>query len=789
MSAHRNGMRYLNRLVLRELAANRSRTLVLILALAVAFLMPAGMEMGLRSLLDTRNAFAQKHGLADLEVRMLPEDLRNLPDWSGIAGLDQVEERLLMPGIIENAGGQPVNALMVFLRRPQPTINRFELRQGRALSNGAAAEAIVERSAREFHGIDAGRELQVKVGNQTYTQRVVGVAASPEFLIVAANPEYFLPEKGSLAVVYTPLERVYENIGFRMVNDLIFRFAPYADAEATKTAILARLGNRQIERVIPRDEHISWKHITLDHNVFRIFQPALSLVLAILAAALVAVNFDRLVRKQYRELGAVKAMGYSGAAIVRAYVYASLCLAAAGIAVGAAGAIGFRSAFLLIYARAHALAHLEHHLYAPVLLQAALITVAIAVASALLATWRLWNANPVILMRPLLVQATGSGMSHRWDVLDRFPTPVRLGLKNLLRTPRLAALTVLGVASTVSVGVAYLICLDSMQQTIVRSFESDRWTSAVSFLYPVLGEEYESAAAAIPGIRAEGFVRAQAMVANGTETIEVSLAGLQPQGSLRTVNVVAGRMPRAANEILIGADLSRRLDVAEGSPLELRVRNQRHQVVVVGIKSDVVLSEVVMALPAVQTLLEIEEQATGMFVAIPDAADAAAVTAQLRQLDFVGRVTKRTTLVAEFTAILQDIRKLVLLVAVIALLVAIVFITANLNMAIAEQATEFSTLWALGYNRAAATQIVAVNSAAQAILALAIAVPLTGVLAVFLNALASRAWFDQATYVSPLLAPLAGGGVMLLTIGGTIVTFRRFWRTDLLENLRTRSIQ
>jgi ABC-type lipoprotein release transport system permease subunit len=243
------------------------------------------------------------------------------------------------------------------------------------------------------------------------------------------------------------------------------------------------------------------------------------------------------------------------------------------------------------------------------------------------------------------------------------------------------------------------------------------------------------------------------------------------------------------NEILIGADVPRRLGVSVGDTVELRIRNDRRRARVVGVKSDVVLSEAVMALPALQSLLEMEEQATGMFLAFPDTAAAGGVAARIRSLDFVGRVTSRAELVDEFSTLLADIRKLVLLVAIVALAVAVVFITANLNMAIAEQATEFSTLWALGYDRATTTRIVIVNSAAQATLALLLAVPLTAMLAGVLNRLASRAWFDQTTYLSPLLVPIVGMGVMALTLGGTMIAFRRFWGADLLENLRTRSIQ
>jgi putative ABC transport system permease protein len=779
-------MRYLDRIILRELTANKSRTFVLVLALGVAFLMPAGIEMGLRSLLQTRSSFAAAHRLADLEIRMLPEDLRNLPDWTDTPGVERVEQRLLLPGVIDGAGGQRVNALMVFLHT-YPMINRLELREGRALRDGAA-EAVVERSAREFHGIDVGQNLRVKVGNQTYTQQVVGVAASPEFLIVAANPEYFLPEKGSLVVVYTSLERVYETLGFRMVNDLTFAFSPGADPEATKAAVLARLGSRQIERIIPHDEQMSWKHFTLDSNVMRIFQPAIAIVLAVMAAGLVVVNFDRLVRSQRAELGAVKAMGYPGAALVRAYVSASLCLAAAGIVVGAFGALAFRSAFLRIYAEAHGLAYVEHHLYWWVLLKQSVIVLLIAIGSALAATWRLWKTSAIGLMRPALAPA-GRGGLRAWPIPEGWPMSIRLAARNVLRAPRLTALTVLGVASTVSVAAAYVVCVDSMQHAIVRTFDSQPWTSAVSFLYPVVDEDYQGVFPASSGVQVEGFVRSQAFLENARDTIAISLLGLKPEGSLHAVNLVAGRMPRSDDEIVIGADLARRFAVSAGSELDLRFRNDRRRVRVVGVKSDVVLSEAVMSLPMLQRLLELEEQATGMFVGIGDGAAAAAVADRLRELPFVGRVTDRTTVVGEFIEVMQDLRRIVLLVAAIALLVAVVFIAANLSMAVAEQATEFSTLWALGFNRVAARWIVLANGLMQTALGLLLAVPLAAALAELLNRLASRAWFDQPTYVSPLMPLAIGASVVLLTIVGTYVTFDRFWRSDLLDNLRARAIQ
>lgn len=781
-------MRQLDRVVIRELFRSRGRTVVLVLALALAFLMPAGIEMGLRSLVQTRDTFTSRLGLADLEVRLLPEDVRNLPEWSQVPGLARVEQRLLMPGTIEH-GGKSHNALMVFLSEAQPRLNSLELLSGRSLRAGTADEGVLERSAREYLGLDAGARLAVKVGQQTFEQDIVGVARSSEFLMVAANPEFFLPEKGSLAVVYTNLERIYENLGFRMVNDLLFRFEPGADPERTKRAVLQSLATKRIERIIARDEHLSYKHIAIDFDVFRIFQPAISLVLALLAAGLVVISFDRMVRSQQSELGALMALGYSGVELTRSYVIAALGLGAAGSVVGVAGALGFRSAFLRIYGQAHGLAYLEQHTYPSVLFQSAIVVVLLAVCSAWLATRLLRRLGPLALMKPLLYGAVAKSGSVRlpsW--MSGLPFAVRVGLGNVRRTPRLALTTILSVGLSVAVGVSYLICLDSMHAAIGRSFQSQPWDRAVSFLYPTLEDEYAEVVREVPGARAEGFVRSQASLEHAGKALDVALLGLAHGDSLRRVNLVAGRMPTGPGEVVLGADLVRKLAADVGAVLRLDLRGAKHPVKVVGIKSDVVLSEAVLDLRALQTLLELEDQVTGMFVAVP-AAHLGRLDKALDGQAFVGRITNKDALASEFKKILQDLRKLVLLVAGIALAVAVVFIVANLNMTMNERVVEFSTLWALGCGRRTAKGIVLADGLAHACVALLVALPATLLLAKLLNGLASKAWFDQPTALSLPLLFGAGAATLALTAIGAQASFRSFWSDTLVRRLRDRAIQ
>jgi putative ABC transport system permease protein len=777
-------MTYLDRMVARDLLNSRGRTALLVLALAVAFLMPAGSQMAFRSLEATRDGFAERLTLADLEVRLLPEDLSNLPTWD-IPGLSAVEHRLLMPGTIQRAG-ETVNALFVFLPDGSPAINRLERSAGRALKDGSHEEALLERSAVEHLGFKNGDAIAVQVGRETFKQTIVGVVRSPEFLIVAANPEYLLPEKGSLAVLYSRLARVRDELGFVMVNDLLFRFAPGADHEAVKRAVLDKLRGRKLERVIARAEHMSWKHITIDVDIYGLFRPAISLVLALLAAALVLVTFDGFVRRTRRELGTLKAMGCSGAAITRAYLLAGVLLALLGALLGTFGAIGFRHVFLKIYGEAHGLAYLEEHLYLDSLLSALLWILSIALASALLATKSARRASPIALLRPLMTHASADARGSQ--VLSRLPLALRLGVRNVLRSPRLTATSVLGVALTVSVGSAYLICLDSMKHTVNVSLGQQQWQRAVSFAYPVLDEDYLPLTRAFPGARLEPFVRTRGTLRTESDSQDVSLLGIQPLASLRGVQLKEGRLAQGPGEVVVGADLLKRLHTKLGAELLLSVRHEQVALRIVGVKSDVLLGEAVLPIAELQKLSELEDQASGVFVRLTDAEQLARFDQSLRGQELVAKVVHHDSLTSKFMLILTDIRKLVMLVAGIALLVGVLFISANLSMTMQDRATELSTLWALGADRKTALHMIVVEIGVQTLCALLVAAPLTWILATLINRLWSDAWFEQTTFVSASLVATIGSGVVALSLLSGVWLFSAYWRSGMLDNLRARGL-
>ena len=128
------------------------RALAIILTLASGVAVYAGFYMGVTSLLWTRDSIYRELHFADLEVRFLPDDDRNLPDLSGLEGVTRIERRLVFPGIVRSSGRAPTTVVMTSLERPTPGIHSFKFLAGRPFRPDELDAVVIDASLASYHG-------------------------------------------------------------------------------------------------------------------------------------------------------------------------------------------------------------------------------------------------------------------------------------------------------------------------------------------------------------------------------------------------------------------------------------------------------------------------------------------------------------------------------------------------------------------------------------------------------------------------------------------------------------
>src|SRR5262249_59938327 len=92
----------------RDLWRMKWRALAIVLTLASGVAVYAGFYMGVKRLLWTRDSIYRELHFADLQVRFLQDDARNLPDLSRLVRLTPIDRRLDFPRILPPPGNTPL---------------------------------------------------------------------------------------------------------------------------------------------------------------------------------------------------------------------------------------------------------------------------------------------------------------------------------------------------------------------------------------------------------------------------------------------------------------------------------------------------------------------------------------------------------------------------------------------------------------------------------------------------------------------------------------------------------
>jgi putative ABC transport system permease protein len=518
-----------------------------------------------------------------------------------------------------------------------------------------------------------------------------------------------------------------------------------------RDAVVARLARLNLERVLLRQERFVSRFLQLELEAFQVYTPSIVLTLGVLSLVLTLITVNRLVQDQRREIGTLLALGYRRGQVLRGYLRLGGWLGAAGGVLGTGLAFVFRDLFAGTHARAMGVPEVV-----PVTVPALLTTGFVAamvgtmVATAL-PVWRLVRLPPQMIIREPMQDGFGAGRGMRRLVASTaaLPLSARLGIRNLLRRPRRTAATVLAIAFSLGVSIAYTVSLTSALRTTELVFGRERWDLAVDFLYPVRLEDLLAIRAG-PGVTSvDPYFRRFAEVGIDGRFEAAGILGVDPGSGMKRTLVKTGRfLSGGADELLLSQDLARRLGVRSGARVVVRIRSGREFVFrVVGVSGEIVPAQIMMPFRQAQMITELEGTATGVYVAT--SGPVAPLAASLGALPYVAKVTTKAGVAAAFRKLTSEMLQLVYLAAGVSVLIAMVLIFMGVTAAISERQADYATLQCLGYGRRRLGAIILAQAFGEGGLAALLSLPIGVALAVYLNVRMSAAWHEIITVVRP----------------------------------------
>ncbi len=767
----------LGRKALRDIRAMGLRAVMVVLVIGAGAGTAAGIAVALSNVRETRDAFYSEQALADLNVRLSrPIAERRLAAQA--RGAPVAETRLIAGGGVLLPGGQERSAELVGMR-PQARLDKLALLHGDPLSRDHPRGALLEADFAEQAGIEVGERLVLGVRGHRLRVRVRGTARSPEYLLATANPEYLLPRRGSLAVVFLSRRALQTALGVPgRVNDLVLDLPPGAGGP-TGRRIAAGL---PVERLTPRDHQFSLLFTNADIQSFSTFTPVMGGVFAIVGFLLVLLSLRRLVHSQRRELGAMLALGYRPATVALTVMLPATILACCGALLSAGVAIAVGRLVASEYSRTVGFPELTSGLPpAPLAIGAALAALATLVAAAAPA-WRLTRLMPTAAMRG---DAPRSFAPPPW--LERATASAGLSLayasRTLVRRPLLTGATVLSISAAIGLGAALNIVLTSTQRAVDATFASQAWTHSVDLARP------------LPRPRALRLARAAG--AGGAEAIAKGTARLRvPGGASAQTNLVAiGARPKlqrlalssggppGPGSITLSEQTASELDVGVGSQIVLSAANGLVRLRVGGIARTLAGGQSYLLRTDADPLLATGKLATSLLIA-----GDSSVAGRLSADPAVARVNSLAAARQDAHDLVDELTALVNVLLAISLAVGALFLVSSLTLSYLDRQGEFATLRALGYGRRHVGAIVGGEALAQTSVAAVLSIPLGLLIAWPLSQRIGAAWFHIGVNSEPLDFALVIAPALVLAALAAVQAVRRVLHLDIARAVRGRLI-
>lgn len=771
-------MRY-GRKAWRDVRAMRWRAVLLMLVIGVGIGTAAGIALAFRDVQATRDAFYRGYGLPDLDVRLTqPQPGGALLARARAAGATRSAVRLILDGTARLPDGERPAAELVGMS-PATALDRLAMLNGRPLSAAQPAGAVVESDFAAHAHLRVGDLLRVTLAGRALTFRVRGLARSPEYLLATANPEYLIPQPGSLAVVFLPwhgLERLAGLPG--QANDLVADF-PGGRPTARSQQLLTAL---PVAAVTARTEQYSYRFTNADIGSFSLFAPVLGGVFAAVGFLLLVLSLRRLVHAQRRELGALLALGYSRRAVVFATILPAGFLALGGAVVAAAAAVGVADLVATEYATAVGFPSVQHTYAAAPLLAAAGSALVTAVLAALVPAVSLARLRPSAAMRgetppaftapPWLRHATArAGLATAYVA------------RTLLRRPVPTMATAVSLAAAIGLSAALGILVTSVSHAVDASFAQQGWSYAVDFGRPLPLAEARSLAARAGAPAAEPITEGPAQLGGaGAAHADARLVGLPGGTSLEHLVFVAGTAP-AVDRIVLSEQLAAQLRVRPGGHVEITTAVSRHRLTVAGVVRTLAAQQAFLPEGQAGPLLRLPGKATSMYVA-----GGTEVARRLLGDAQVVRVLSKAAARNGMRQVVSELSGLIDVMLAISLGVGALFLLSSLALSYLDREGEFATLRAVGYGRGKITGIVAGESLSQTVAGAALAVPVAILIAWPLARRIGTAWFQIALIPRPGSFLVSIAVAMGLAVLAILWAARQIMRANIAVTVRARLI-
>jgi putative ABC transport system permease protein len=415
-------------------------------------------------------------------------------DIAALGGIEAVTGRLIIDAGLEqppsgdgSADAEPIRSRLIGIpAEAHPQVNDVMVDSGRYFLPDDGRSVLLETHFAEVYGLGADDVVTPILDGKKLDFRVVGVAASPEYLIVSPSTQEMITTARTFAVLFVPLKTLQQLVSQEgMINDVSVRLSPGADSEKTVKAIQEKLQPYGLLATTLQKNQPSNNALRADLDGYKEIADAMPGIILLVAAFSVFITLGRQVRAQQPQIGLMKALGYSRGAVMAHYLSYSLIIGFIGSLGGVLLGSLMVGEITSEYATELGIPLVQTRFYADLVWQGVLLSLAVSFLAGLQPAFSSSRMAPAAAMRQDPATALVKGRASWLDKLFPMPVDWRLAMRNVFRVRRRSFSSILGIVFAFILILMTWGMLDSMSYLLDQNFEViPRWDQFAVFNAP-----------------------------------------------------------------------------------------------------------------------------------------------------------------------------------------------------------------------------------------------------------------------------------------------------------------
>jgi putative ABC transport system permease protein len=789
-------MKVLNKKLLRDLRKSWAQSLAICAVVVCGTASYICLNSAHRNLLLTRDTYYSQYRFAEFEIMLERAPQNAVFKVESLDGVREARGRIVedVNLDLEGVDDPRMGRLISMPDREEAVLNDICIMSGRYFTEGVQNEVILSKRFAEANHLNVGDSIKANIYNRKHTLRIVGTALSPEYIYLIRNIQEITPAPERFGVLWVPeefaetaldMDGAYNNIvGTVESLDQIDLVLDQAEELLDPYGVFAKM---------ERDDQVSHRFLADEIAGLEVSSRITPTVFMSIAALILLILLNRIVRKERTEIGLLKAYGYSNFAVGGHYLKFAMILGVFGGVVGFLVGQWLADGMMKIYVQFYDFPLLRSRIYSDILARSLGLALLSTVLGATAGARRAARIHPAESMRP---EAPRFG--HR-VLLERVPAvwkrlsfTWKMIVRNVGRNRFRAALNVLGVMISTGLLLMGYYSIDAIRFIIRYQYEEvQREDIKLSFILERGRGAYHEVSRLDHVLHAEPVLQYPFTVSNGWREKDVVIIGLPRHARLQKLVDTELRPVDIGEEgLVISEKLGRTLDAQVGSVLTLeplmgRIEKEK-QVRVSRIVQQYMGTGAYMNIDALSRILD---QSFAMNAALlrAEPGRASAINAALKDVPAIAAVEikedSRRNLEETLAASMKIMNTMVILFSGVIAFAVIYNIT---SVSLAERERELASLRVLGFSRGEVGRILYNENFLMTAFGILVGIPFGLGLVALLVWAYDTDLYRMPFYIEPISYWRAAGLTILFVLLANLAVRRRIARLDMVEVLKER---